>query len=542
MKYKKIEDTEFHFTNGFNIISGTNGTCKTSLLQIISNSHQAVKNNGEKIKEKKVLDAIKRTNNISNAKIESLTRGDKARSDPAPDIRGTLFTVNYDRSYSLDFRRHNSDINERYSLKPTYKTPGDKLPSMPVIYLGITRLHPYGEFCNDQSVGSISGDLPIEYMNEIAKFYALHTGISISVEHAKPQKMGDIKIRSDFTTKNPGIDSNTISAGEDNLYIILHALMSLRYYYENIDSDKEVESLLLIDELDATLHPSLQIKLIDLFNEYSEKYKIQIIVTTHSLSSIEYALEKKCNVIYLIDQTSVVYKMQDVNMIQIKMYLHNKTRSEMFQNKQIPVFLEDKEARLFFHHLLKSRDNPAFRYFYTPDISLSSETIKGLFSDFNLNMQVAGTIGVVDGDHTDMGNINNRITCLPGKDSPEKVIMEYAMKLFEDHGNDFWTRPEIIYEGYSVPLFRESIKPDIESIEKRLNDLKKEGKTTHGKTREFNKEIFRKHQKFFEYVMDQWISDFNSTLDGPHEFFSDLRTLFYKVCQMNGIDMREWKG
>ena len=62
--------------------------------------------------------------------------------------------------------------------------------------------------------------------------------------------------------------------------------------YNSIQSNQPVESILLIDELDATLHPSLQFKLLDLFNQYSHDYKIQIFITTHSLSLIEHALEK----------------------------------------------------------------------------------------------------------------------------------------------------------------------------------------------------------------------------------------------------------
>jgi predicted ATP-dependent endonuclease of OLD family len=71
--------------------------------------------------------------------------------------------------------------------------------------------------------------------------------------------MGDIKVRTDFDSNIVGIDSNTISAGEDNLYMLLTALVSLKYYYQSIESNNDVESILLIDELDATLHPSYQI-------------------------------------------------------------------------------------------------------------------------------------------------------------------------------------------------------------------------------------------------------------------------------------------
>ena len=40
--YRKFHDITLNFTCGVNAISGTNGTCKTSLLHLISNSCQAV--------------------------------------------------------------------------------------------------------------------------------------------------------------------------------------------------------------------------------------------------------------------------------------------------------------------------------------------------------------------------------------------------------------------------------------------------------------------------------------------------------------------
>ena len=131
--------------------------------------------------------------------------------------------------------------------------------------------------------------------------------------------MGDIKVRSEFSSNIEGIDSNTISAGEDNLSIILTALISLKYYYQSINSTNEVESVLLIDEMDATLHPAFQIKLLNLFREMSDLYKIQIVFTTHSMSLLEEMLSKKDNVLYLVDNLTSVFLMEEPDIYKIKM-------------------------------------------------------------------------------------------------------------------------------------------------------------------------------------------------------------------------------
>lgn len=287
---------------------------------MVSNSFQAVTQRCDWVSDKSCLEIIKQVNSLTNPKIESLTKGDKLHNDPANGIKGTIYTVEYYGNTSIEFRKHNSKLNNRYAVKPWYR-PGtsEKLPFCPVIYLGLARLYPFGEYLNDEAVRRIKKSLPTEYQEFISGIYSSLSGINIS--SMSTQKMGDIKTRADFESDKEGIDSNTISAGEDNLFIIICALVSLRYYFEKITSTRDIESILLIDEFDATLHPSLQNRLLKIFREYSEKYKIQIIFTTHSLSTVEVALKNKDNVIYLIDNVSNALIMDSPDIYKIKRHL-----------------------------------------------------------------------------------------------------------------------------------------------------------------------------------------------------------------------------
>ena len=350
IKYRKLENMELEFSKGINVLSGTNGTCKTSLLHIISNAFQAVTKKCEWLTDASCLDVIRQVNNMTNPKIESLTKGDKTHNDPANGIKGTIFSVDYYGHTSLEFRKHNSKLNNRYAVKPWYR-PGttEKLPYCPVIYLGLTRLYPFGEYMNDEAVQKLKKNLPEEYQNIISTIYNSLTGINIS--SVTSQKMGDIKTRADFESDKDGIDSNTISAGEDNLFIIICALVSLRYYFERITSTNEIESILLIDEFDATLHPSLQERLLKIFRHYSEAYKIQIIFTTHSLSTVDAALKSRDNVIYLIDNVTNAIVMESPDIYKIIRHLSGITGDDIYLNKSIPIFTEDAEARVFLNTL-----------------------------------------------------------------------------------------------------------------------------------------------------------------------------------------------
>lgn len=142
--YRKIQDIKLNFKAGINAISGENGTCKSSILHIIGNSYQKIKQTNPEV-DTRLLNVIKNINQTLNPKIESLTKGDKEYNDPAKGVKGKLFTVEYD-DYSRDFRRHAQPTESRYRLILKYPT-GEKqsLEERAVIYLGLTRIVPIGE-------------------------------------------------------------------------------------------------------------------------------------------------------------------------------------------------------------------------------------------------------------------------------------------------------------------------------------------------------------------------------------------------------------
>ncbi|HBO2010249.1 TPA: ATP-binding protein, partial [Enterobacter kobei] len=289
-KFKKLIDIDFSFDKDVNIISGTNGTCKTTLLHLISNGFQMPKVRSPNYNNNNCLKVIKTINRIANPKMEAIVRESKSYTDPAEGTKGNLFSINYLDGSALDFRKHNStnpDEAQRYAIKPLYPRGGPKqsLPAKPVLYLGLSRLFPIGE-TKDDDLTKISLNLPDQYVDYISQLYKDFLGISIS--NIESNNIGDFKSGPLFDTDNPEIDSNTISSGEDNLFIIVKALVSLRYYFESLLVSNDIkESILLIDEFDATLHPSLQLRLLAKIREYARSYKIQVFFTTHSLSLLE---------------------------------------------------------------------------------------------------------------------------------------------------------------------------------------------------------------------------------------------------------------
>lgn len=540
-KYRKIENINFEFTKGVNVISGTNGTCKTSLLHIISNAFQAVTKNCDWINDANCLDVIRQVNNMINPKIETLAKGDKAHNDPSNGIKGTIFSVDYYGHTPMNFRRHNSKLNNRYAVKPGYRLgTAEKLPFCPVIYLGLTRLYPFGEYLKDETVKNLSKNLPISYQKEISDMYKELTGINISSVNS--QKMGDIKVRADFNSDIEGIDSNTISSGEDNLFIIITALISLKYYFESIVSKNEVESVLLIDEFDATIHPSLQEKLLKIFRRFSVNYKIQIVITTHSLSTVEASLKNKDNVIYLIDNVTNVIIMEDPDIYKIKRHLSGITGDDIYLNKSIPIFTEDEEARIFlkilFEYYAECKDgfDRVRSYFHFVNANIGAANLIAIFNDRDLLQTAMKSICVLDGDqHT---NLNNYIITLPGEHSPEKVIMDYAQNIYNMDAA-FWVDALVLDFNYGKVYFRDTVKPEIDNIEETLAHMADAGESIHGKERDMRKKVFKKYERFFEFLFRYWVRD-EINLDSIDKFYKNLNIMFKKVAEFHGINPKIW--
>jgi predicted ATPase len=538
---KKISDMEFEFTSGINVISGTNGTCKTSLLHIISNAFQAVTKNCSWVNDIKCLQIINNINNGANLKIESLSRGDKQFNDPSNGHKGELLNVEYVNHEPLSFRKHNSGVNNRYAIKPPYKKGTHvSLPNCPVLYLGLARLFPFGEYKNDEAIKAVKGNLPVVYQQEIAELYRVFTHINISA--ASPQKVSDIKVRTDFSSDTTGIDSNTISAGEDNLYTLLTALVSLKYYYQSIQSNNDIESILLVDEFDATLHPSYQFKLLDLFRKYSTDYKIQVVFTTHSLSLIEYALKKKDNVIYLIDNVTSIIKMSSPDIYKIRMYLDDLTVEDIYVSKLIPVFTEDEEARIFLKLLLEYlRQQPigfakVESLFHFVNANIGATNLINIFKDNYLLRSTMQSICILDGDQ--QLSLSNYTINLPGNASPEKLIMDYSVLLC-DNDDDFWKDRTIIDLGYTKINYLNKIRPDIEGIEKTLTELKANGQSTKGIEREKRKKVFNDHQRFFEFLLKYWIHNPINAQE-VRSFYKNLWIMFKKTAVFHGINPNIW--
>lgn len=243
-------------------ISGHNGIGKSTILAMLSNCGEIKKQDGVLLNGDKFAGEY---SSIIKFDKENDSTGEKCSiyfhvPDDVKDSSGFKYPK------VIDFRAA-IQSGERYRLLPkkTHERPTESKIEWPTYYLGLSRLYPIGESENIDVVGLKADD---EIKNEMFEAYSniLNTNINsmdssfVSPTDAKKKKGVGIK------TDKYGILSN--SSGQDNLGQILITVFSFQNLKNTLEKKENYwydGGILLIDEIDATLHPAAQNKLLNSF-------------------------------------------------------------------------------------------------------------------------------------------------------------------------------------------------------------------------------------------------------------------------------------
>ena len=322
--------------------------------------------------------------------------------------------------------------------------------------------------------------------------------------------------------------------------------LSLRYYFESLkEKSANPESILLIDEFDATLHPSLQWHLMRIIRNYSKQYAIQVVATTHSLSLIEDCLRCKDNVLYLTDNNGLIGVMPEPDKYKIEAKLKTLSMTEIYADRKIPVLMEDAEAKCFleeiFDYYQNQYDNEfanARSCFELVDVTFGADTLKKLFKNHVVTGAMRG-ICVLDGDKP-FASTKEMLACssvvLPGKDSPEKVIFQFAEKLFNNPEDSFWFDTAVESEAFDCNYYRTNIYPEYEEIK---NYNKTEDNAGKKDLRDLTKAHFNSFFKFYLMVIRRMLHD-ESMQEEIKNFMKFLNILFKKNADFHRISPSRW--
>lgn len=418
---------------------------------------------------------------------------------------------------------------DRFRVIPLKKLEGNKKTeakfTYPVIYLGLSRLFPIGE-----SQGNSISSKSIVFNSDTHRKWFVDKYKSIlsmqnDVVDVTNYSIGETDKKSGIGVSTKLYDYLTNSSGQDNLGQILLALLSFRRLKEE-QGDVWQGGILLIDEIDATLHPAAQNKLIQLLLQEGRENKVQSIITTHSLSFLQdicCRTSHNCHDENVNNPIELYYLTNANRKLEIKRNPHfTEIESDLLiisdvQNtKKIKLYTEDAEARWFLKYLV-------------PDYLDSTEILDirigcdQLINLFNADNQYFGnTLIVFDGDVTGKqlskipqsvrDNLGN-LLILPGEKSLEELLYQYLLSLDSDH--EYWYK-EARRVGFTWDYFNEHGPTS--------NDY------TQEKDRERCKQWFINHQKQFENtkLIDYWIRDNRETVE---KFQKDFFTAYNHIAK-----------
>lgn len=437
-RFRALKDVEVELGTHITVICGKNGTSKSSILgiaaQIFSFEKDYVSN----------IPLIFQS--ITGGYFKSLPKehfrfSDKFDTPGSLDVAIELFdgytckdaTANLELSSRGQVarpvvRKNSSSQNKNKSRNFTH----------PVIFLSLKRLMPIAE--RNYSISNY------DYVNQNKKQFINLTNELLNKASSEVTSTAG-SIQSAVAHAN-NYDQDSVSAGEDNAGQIILALMSFRKLKQE-NSTGYKGGLLLIDEADAGLFPAAQKKLVEILNRECDELDLQVVMTSHSPTLIEYTFEqsqrfrKRFKTIYLSDTYGSVQSMPNMSWASISADLHTKTisYSKDVALPRINVYFEDQEGCDFFKALMYR--HPAKKF-----LTLLNNVSMGFGSYINLvkvNVPEFSSKSIICLD-ADVGSDRikklDTLILLPGKLPPDQLIFEYLFNL--PASDSIWTNKHLI--------------------------------------------------------------------------------------------------
>lgn len=425
--FRGFHNTEISFGRPVNAIIGRNGTMKTTLLGILA--HPFSLETGAMSSEEPLIGGKK-----FNSKM-----GDKFKFSDTFDIPGThkwTLTINpevYPKGSFTCVSEKRKDNNRIRFWSTEGREKGMNYIQCPVIYLSMKRLLPIGE---ENNIKVVQSSLTEE---EIQLYTQLHNRILINSDPISAVSRIESQNKVTLGPSTEYSDALTISAGQDNVGRIILSILSMKRLKDKYEHDYK-GGLIFIDELESTLYPAAQEKLIEYMFESAWKYKIQYFFTTHSMSIINYLKtgehQKRPRIVYLQRFSGKIIAHEDPPLKEIENDL-NVAAGRKGSSSKIKVYCEDSVGITMAKALLPGSIKQKIEFVSGMDLSWT--TYKTLYQ--HKVPEFLNSILLLDGDVRSNNNWsaypkNRNITLLPSEMAPERMIYEELYSL--DQEDEFW--------------------------------------------------------------------------------------------------------
>lgn len=336
--FRLIENQRFMLGKNITIVSGRNGTMKSTVMGLLA---QPFRTKSKDVFDRKMQTKFSEVFNLSTqTDIEKYNYHIKLELEDGVLVKEPIPVF-------LDSK------GERHRLVPSGNEKGDGFFLLPSVYINLKRLFPLVEMSEAVSK-------TIKYTQKEKQTIAkLFENVLLKEEFSNFETYD---VKSGLVHKNPIgpkgalYDISSISSGEDNLGTLANILISFqRIYDENQSNNVEcLTGILSIDEFEASLHPVSQYNLLLYLLNWSQDYKVKIVINTHSLFLIEkimreekYFNNNKIKLNFITNRDQKDNKLIIIENPSYELALEELTLSSDKQNPKltkIKVLCEDDEA------------------------------------------------------------------------------------------------------------------------------------------------------------------------------------------------------
>ena len=433
-KFRGFHQVGFELGKNLTVIAGQNGTQKTTLLGMLTQPFAITDKNNPLYSEKPLCGGNYKSSFSDKFKL----------SDEFDKPKEHEWTLTYDggKTFTVESIKSNDDRKNAVRFwKKGDRSKGSGYIPKPVIYLSLSRLFPIGE---DEGISDSTSSLALT-KDEQALYERLHNKILLipdvamtKISHLESKNKNTLGANTNF------YDWKMNSAGQDDIGKIILALISFKRLKEKHDR-AYTGGILAVDELDATLYPASQEKLIEVLRTFASKYDLQIFFTTHSLSMLEHIcsiMETQKNatdikLVYLEKSDKQIKCIENMSYSDItdKLLVQTQTNVET----KIMTFSEDDETRCWLKVLLGPTRTKMLKII---DCPMGCKNLIQLTKQKIPPFVFPNSIIVLDGDaYADVEKqkkLLRNYLVLPGTISPERLLAKHLKELSDE--DPFWEK------------------------------------------------------------------------------------------------------
>ena len=248
----------------------------------------------------------------------------------------------------------NNEVGQRD--KSQFDVGGSARVKIPTIYSSLSRLYPLGEKADSVKINKVRKTNSLIQKNADEKFRKWYN----YVIPGAIREDADVSVVNKSTCARASLHMDIIntptlsqSIGQDNIGNIISELTDL--YLLSLE-DNYQGGLLCIDEIEVSLHPDTQVRMLELLNQLAEELMIQIVVSTHSLTVLQECLKLEKDdgdnykVIYLKNPSApMVTEKKSYALLKADMF-----GKLSFNQPRVRMYFEDEIGKILFDQLMRS--------------------------------------------------------------------------------------------------------------------------------------------------------------------------------------------